>query len=272
MTPASTRSTSLAVCIDDFGMHGGVNDAALALGGAGRVTAVSCMVKGPAWRAGARDAQRELRGKTDLGLHLDFTEQWPGSTRQRTLPALIVSAYVGKLSRKETSDEVRRQFDAFEDESGAAPDFIDGHQHVHQLPTIREALIDELRRRYPGQRQWIRNCAPPVSFELKPHIIGMLGGAALRQLAKHAGFPQNQHLLGVYGFTSTASAYRQRMGRWLSQAVDRDLLMCHPATGGSDALPTPRRIEYDFLRSADFIDMLQQSGVTLARLSDARHG
>jgi predicted glycoside hydrolase/deacetylase ChbG (UPF0249 family) len=271
MKPASPRSISLAVCIDDFGMHAGVNDAALELGRAGRVTAISCMVHGPAWRAGAQDAQRELRGKVDLGLHLDFTEQWPGSTRH-TLPALILSAYAGRLSSKETSDEVRRQFDAYEDASGARPDFVDGHQHVHQLPTIREALVAELRRRYPGQRPWIRNCAPPGRFELKPHIIDMLGGAALRQLADQGGFPQNQHLLGVYGFAGTASAYRQRMGRWLSEAVDRDLLMCHPASGGADELVRARRIEYEFLRGGDFIDMLQQSGVTLARLSDQVQG
>ncbi len=265
----SREPTLLAVCIDDFGMHDGVNQAALELGGAGRVSAVACMVDGPAWRDGAQAMQHGLKGKVDIGLHLDLTEPWPGGARKPSHPALVLAAYAGRVPRAHARDEVRRQLDAFEDVAGMAPDFVDGHQHVHQLPIIREALIGELLQRYPKRLPWIRNTAPPAHgrFELKPRIIGMLGSAALGRLAQAGGFRQNRHLLGAYGFDGAAQAYRQRVCRWLAQAQDHDLLMCHPASGGNDALARARGIEYAFLRSQDFAELLAQWNVSVTRLS-----
>ena len=273
MTQAG-KPTLLAVCIDDFGMHDGVNQAALELGAAGRVSAVGCMVDGPAWREGAPAMQIALKGKLDIGLHLDFTEPWRGGQARRSHPALVLAAYAGRVSPAHARDEVRRQLDAFEDGAGMAPDFVDGHQHVHQLPAIREALIDELRQRYPQQRPWIRNTAPPAHgrFQLKPAIIGMLGNAALERLARAGGFRQNRHLLGVYGFDGDAAAYRQRVCGWLAQAQDHDLLMCHPAAGGSDALARARRIEYEFLRGQDYSELLDQYGVTVYRIGARAEG
>lgn len=220
-----TAPTLLAVCVDDFGMHGGVNDAALALGGAGRATAVSCMVDGPAWRSGAGPLRQALAGKADIGLHLDLTEQRPGRPR-RALPALIVAAYARRLSSRDMASELRRQLDAFEDAAGAAPDFVNGHQHVHQLPVIREALVAELLRRYRLRRPWLRNSLPPPcrhGFALKPYLIGMLGGAALSALAKRAGLRQNRRLLGVYGYAGSPERYRRHVRQWLAQALSECL-------------------------------------------------
>jgi predicted glycoside hydrolase/deacetylase ChbG (UPF0249 family) len=271
---ADRPATSLIICIDDFGMDAGINEAAYELGGTGRASAVSCMVDGPAWRDGAGVLRRTLCGKVDIGVHLNLTEPWP-CRRQRRLGGLIVSAYAGALSRKGMDNEVRHQLDAFEDAVGVQPDFVDGHQHVHQLPTIRDALLDELSRRYAGRLPWIRNTRPPapawqVDRELiKPQIIGLLGSAALRRLAQQRGFRQNAHLLGVYRFDGSAAQYQQRVGRWLSQAHSGDLLMCHPASHGSDALCRARRIEYDFFRSEEFTQLLLQYRVAVVRLNGA---
>ncbi len=258
--------TQLVVCIDDFGMHAGVNQAALELGGAGRVSAVGCMVDGPAWREGGAVLRNTLRGKADLGLHLDFTEPWP-QVGPRPLSRLIVSAYAGRLARQSVADDIRRQLDRFEDSAGAPPDFVDGHQHVHQLPTIRVALLDELKRRYGARLPWIRSTRPPAGATVKAHIINLLGGAALRRMAQRDGFAQNRHLLGVYGFDGDAHAYRHRVAGWLAQAQSRDLLMCHPAAHGADALARARRTEYDFFRGDEFGALLLQHRVAVVRLS-----
>lgn len=275
MSDGSGAATSLAVCIDDFGMHDGVNQAALELGLAGRASAVGCMVNGPAWQDGADALQSTLRGKVHIGLHLDLTESWP-HRRQRSLGQLIASAYVGALSHQRMGDEVRRQLDAFEDAMAMAPDFVDGHQHVHQLPTIREVLVDELSRRYAGRLPWIRYCgAPPdrggqaLGDGFKARMIGLLGSGATRRLARRRGFQQNARLLGVYGFDATAAQYLQRAGRWLAEARDRDLLMCHPATHGNDALSLARRIEYDFYRGQEFASLLQQYRIAVECLHPA---
>ena len=38
--------------------------------------------------------------------------------------------------------EVRAQFEAFADAFGRPPDFVDGHQHVHLFPQVREAVLE----------------------------------------------------------------------------------------------------------------------------------
>ncbi len=37
--------------------------------------------------------------------------------------------------------EIARQFSAFQSAFGRAPDYVDGHQHIHVFPQIREALL-----------------------------------------------------------------------------------------------------------------------------------
>ena len=70
--PGSWRRIS--ICLDDFGHHSGVNQAALALARAGRVQALSAMVGAPAWSAGAQALRAGGAGEAEVGLHLDLTE------------------------------------------------------------------------------------------------------------------------------------------------------------------------------------------------------
>ncbi len=52
-----------------------------------------------------------------------------------------------------------RQLDLFEAALGYPPDHIDGHQHVHALPVVRQALIDVVARRYPVTPPMLRDPA-----------------------------------------------------------------------------------------------------------------
>jgi len=65
----------ISVCVDDFGQHEGINQAALDLAGRRRVSAISCLVDGPAWPAGAA-ALRAHAASVEVGLHLNFTEDF----------------------------------------------------------------------------------------------------------------------------------------------------------------------------------------------------
>lgn len=268
----------IGVCIDDFGLHRGVNEAALALANEGRVTALSCMTDGPAWREAAHALQHGLRARVDLGLHLNFTESWSNSRSRRSLPALIAAAYGGMLDPAVVRDDLRAQFDAFEDVTGAPPDFIDGHHHVHQLPVIRDALVVEIAERYQRHRPWLRNTAPPAGQTgrgfgghdmLKHRLIAALGSRRLQRLAGRIGCAQNGHLLGVYGLTGSPQDYEARLLRWCDQASDNDLLMCHPAAhvAGSDAIASARMAEYAVLRSSGFADILCERRISVVRLS-----
>lgn len=261
----------IAVCIDDFGLHAGINEAAVQLAQRGRVTAISCMVGAPNWREGAIELKTLPREQVDIGLHLDFTEcpVLPGT--RRSLPALIALSNARLLNRRAVRGEIDAQLDAFENSLGRAPDYVDGHQHAHQFPVVRDALIDALLQRYPQQRPWLRytGMPRPLHTGVKSHVIERLGCAALARAARNHGFAQNAHLLGVYDFNGDAARYLQLMAAWLAAAADGDLLMCHVSTPSSarDGLLQARCNEYAVLSDDGFTELLARNNVEVTTLS-----
>lgn len=264
----------LAVCADDFGLSGGVDEAIVALVGQGRLSALSCLVDAPAFRSDAAQLA-SLAGRADIGLHLNFTESFGEVAPRFSLPAMVGRAYARLLAPAAIRAEIRRQIDRFEDACGFAPHHVDGHQHVQQLPIVREALLAELAARYPSARPWLRSGLPPDSpslfatDRLKPLVLGVLGARALARAAKQRGFATNRHLLGVYGFTGSVADYADRLDRWLAQAGDRDLLMTHPGRGGQagDPIAAARRREDEALGGEAFARALAAHRVAVTRLS-----
>jgi predicted glycoside hydrolase/deacetylase ChbG (UPF0249 family) len=149
-------------CADDYGLAAGVNAAIAALIDTRRITATSCMTTSPDWPPGAALLRGIVAGApADVGLHLTLTDQ-PALSGPSALvpngyfPALattLVRGLLRGLPRAALRTEIRAQFDAFEESWGGPPDHVDGHQHVHLLPTVREELIAELtRRRFASAR------------------------------------------------------------------------------------------------------------------------
>ncbi len=276
---ATTPVRRIGVCIDDVGLHPGITEAAAVLGAMGRVSALSCMSQATGWPAAARTLKPALDGRVDFGLHLNFTEPCSGAGTKRSLKNLIAVAYARALDPVVVRDAIRRQLHAFENAIGAPPDFVDGHQHVHQLPVIREALVGELTARYGTRMPWLRHAgaprpvlgaATPLADRLKERVITALGANALRKLARDAGISQNGHLLGVYGFTGALEAHVVRWGAWCSRAGDGDLLMCHPAAGCAtpdDPIASARRMEFEALCSERVEAALREHTLDVVRLS-----
>lgn len=263
----------IALVLDDFGLHEGVNGAALALAARGLLSGVGCLVGAPAF-AGGHAALKDLDpARSDTGLHLDLTE-FPLLMAQHSLPALIARAYARALDRRRLRAEVDAQLDAFESALGRSPDFVDGHQHVHQLPQVREALVEALARRAGPRRPWLRDTRRPAGAGwryagLKPLVIESLGAEALRRLAARGPHPQNAHLLGVYDFRADAASYRSLLAGWLAQASDGDVLMCHASLPceASDGLLPARTVEAAVLLGPEFEALLAQAGVELQPIS-----
>ncbi len=263
-------SKSLAICLDDFGLHAGINQAALQLANLGRLHAVSCMAAAPQWAAGSAQLVELPADQMDVGLHLDFTEHTFDPAARRSLAALIVQSAARILDRQRVRAEIVNQLDAFEQALGRAPDHVDGHQHVHQFPLIREELVAVLAERYPRQRPWLRCTHRPQGLPgFKPWLIERLGCAALSELARQRGFAQNRSLLGIYGFAGDAAHYAALLGRWLGMARHGDLLMCHAggAAPATDPIAAARANEWQVLAGPAFAGLLAQHGVTLAPLS-----
>jgi chitin disaccharide deacetylase len=258
--------TPLILTADDFGMDAGIDAAVLDLALRGRLTGTSCLVLSPRWRDAARSLTPDIRSRIDVGLHLDFTEFDPAWS----WAALVMASCARRLPTAAVSRRIALQLDAFEAATGTPPDYVDGHRHIHQLPQIRSALLDELARRYGHSRPWIRVSRPAPGSGFKGRVIGALGGLALQREAEQAGFRCTTRLLGVYGFDLQAADYALAIKGWLAQARPRDALMVHVAreAPSTDPIGVARTAEYATLGDHAFAAALTAAGVHLARGRD----
>jgi hypothetical protein len=161
LRPASSAPRRIRLCADDYGISAGVNSAIRDLIVRGRLNATSVMVAAPSFaRAEARSLAILNSGapRAAIGLHVTLTAPFrPLSKGFRPLldgafpplPALMRSALLRRLSGEPIAAEIEAQLAAFAAAFGRAPDFIDGHQHVHLLPQLREEVLAAAKRRAP---------------------------------------------------------------------------------------------------------------------------
>lgn len=260
---ASPRAFIL--CADDYALHPAVDAAVAQLCEAGRLSATSCMTTSPRWKQAA-PALKDLRPRLSLGLHFNLTESHSGTVPAQALGTVIRQAYTGHWSAAQMRGLWEQQLAAFEAALGTPPDFIDGHQHVHQLPGMCDAMLEVLQSRYtPAQMPWVRSTAPVGTLWRSPKaaIIALLGGWQTTRSLRKAGVLINQGFGGVYGFdASSPESYGTQMAQWLPQVQTGSLLMCHPAIAEvqGDAIGKQRPVEFSYLLSQAFGDLLAQQG------------
>jgi len=274
MSPARARQDPkpLVLCADDYAQDAGVSHAIAGLARQGRLSATSAMVLSPRWPRDAA-ALAELRGHIDVGLHLDWTSPFAvAAGHGLTLAQAMRRAVLGGFERSGARTAIERQLDLFEAHWHAAPDHVDGHQHVQQFAGIREPLVQLLAHRYGEKKPWLRiSRAPAGQRDLKSRIIAWMGADALESKAAGEGLPCAAALSGIYDFTGDQTAYAQRMARWLAVSPAGTVLMCHPGTGEADggAPPDPiagaRAREWAHLGSGAFAEQLAAAGAALAR-------
>jgi chitin disaccharide deacetylase len=267
----------LVISADDYAYHPAVDDGILALIRQGRLTATSCMVMSPRWTEAAQAITSDIRDKADIGLHLDFTEF--GEPVRYPLSGLILRTFLHGLSTSAIRQNIHLQLNRFEQALGTRPDYIDGHQHVHQLPQIRGILLEVLRERYAQQGPWLRISNPPPADGLKGHIIRGLGAQALRRRATMQGLKCSSLLLGVYDFNDHTTPFIDRLRVCLQQAQDASglpVLMCHPSLPDStapagDPIARARGVEFNALASLEFEALLSEHAITLVRGTAFQH-
>lgn len=261
---------NLILCADDFAFSRGVSETIAELALAGRLNATSCMTLMPGW---AQDAAllRDLPRAFSVGLHLTLTQERPITAMPTFAPdgampqidPLTRLAGRRMLPLDEIAAEVAAQFDAFVAATGRAPAFVDGHQHSHALPGIRDIVLIETARRAPGA--WVRDCVDSVGAMLSRPFAGKAIGSAyhsrgLRAAAARHGLRCNDSFAGHYDF---ASDYRRLLPRFLRKAGKMHLVMCHPGAGTrpGDAIAEARVREADVLRSRSIMDMAAAEGL-----------
>lgn len=276
MTTSTPIKHPIAICADDFGIEPGVDEAIIELCQQHRLSATSCLTTAPYF---AEHAVMLHRLDVDLGLHVNFTESLGSQGLFLPLPKLMTQAYLRRLPQVQVRKQIELQLDAFEHYLGRAPDFVDGHLHVHQLPVIRDALVQVLSERYPVNMPWLRNTQPgtlssglPWMQRFKAHVIGALGARSLSRSAQHIGARVNRDFFGAYDFSRKHPPYAAMLDAWLQQASYGSLIMAHPAkyVSAQDAFGLDRVEEYRVLGSEIFAALLEQHGLEIRRLSAVR--
>jgi predicted glycoside hydrolase/deacetylase ChbG (UPF0249 family) len=279
--PASVARIWL--CADDYGIASGVNTAIRDLIMRARLNATSVMVVAPGFtRAEARSLAILNSGtpRAAIGLHLTFTAPFrpltPGFQPRRAdgfplLRDLFKSGLLRQLKREALAAEIDAQLAAFAAAFGRPPDFIDGHQHAHLAPQVREEVLAAAKRRAPGG--WVRQCGsvqPAIKRLGDPKGL-MLDwfSRTMRARAEALGVPTNPAFAGTYSFRADAD-FAGKLPRFLDDLPDGGLVMCHPGHVDDelirlDPLTDLREREYAYLASDAFPAVLAARGFALAR-------
>jgi hypothetical protein len=257
----------VVVCADDFGLSPGVSRGILELLEMGRLSATSCMVDYPEFRDYAQ-ALQSFRGHADLGLHFSLT----GS---RSIASVALECHLRPPALTVMLDEMERQLAKFTDAMAMLPDYIDGHQHVHVLPVVRDAVMQVAKRigayvRVPcdpiGVAMW-RRPAPFESFYLSR------ASRSLAKLTRATSIPTNNGFRGPRTFKEK-QLFGALFRRMITGAEEGCLIMCHPghadaALIGRDPIHEARSQEWNYFAGPEYLVDLENAGLTLSRLREA---
>jgi predicted glycoside hydrolase/deacetylase ChbG (UPF0249 family) len=275
MTDATLRHIWL--CADDYGIAPAVSAAIRDLIARNRINATSVMVTAPTFSPAEAAALREAAGNhAAIGLHLTLTAPFIPHThgfaplRQGAFPPLASMARRAlsrSLKPALLDAEISGQFAAFRSAFGRAPDHVDGHQHIHVFPQVREALLRVSKHDAP--HAWLRQCgrAARKNPEPKGLILDVLS-RRFRRLAAEQGLRTNPAFAGTYAFRASAD-YAKLFPKFLDGLPNGGVVMCHPGRVDAeltqlDPLTDLREREYAFFLSSEFPRLLAEHGVALA--------
>lgn len=257
----------IVLCADDYGLSPAVSRGIRELLDMERLSATSCMVVFPEF---AEDGPllSPFLDRADIGLHFTLTADKP-------LRPLLLAGWLHRLNADEMRRELERQLAIFTSVIGRAPAYIDGHQHVHLLPGVREAVVEAAWRigayvrltREPITLALLRRPAPLESVYLSR------ASGPLELLATQRGVQTNIGFRGACCFTERAP-FRALFCRMIENPTNGTIVMCHPGhvdktLASRDTIQRQREDEFAYLASDEFLADLEATGVQLATLCQA---
>jgi predicted glycoside hydrolase/deacetylase ChbG (UPF0249 family) len=193
------RPPAVAPHADDLGLHESVDRAIFRAFEAGAIAGASILATGPTFATAAAGARAV---GLPLALHLALVDTAPLSPPDE-IPSLVgsdgrfppyyhrvaLNTQLGRLRPDELRREIRRQLEAFTDADLVGPSglLLDGHQHLHLLPAVLDALLEigpEFRLaalRLPLRSPHERRRISPRSLAFA--LLELLGRRALRRAA-----------------------------------------------------------------------------------------
>ena len=279
--PLAPQPRHIWLCADDYGIAPGVNGAIRDLIARGRINATSVMVMAPSFSRSEAEALAGLNdaeNRAAIGLHVTLTapfkpmSQGYGPLRDGAflpLQAMLLAAFLQRLRRERLAMEIAAQFKAFASAFGRAPDFVDGHQHVHLFPQVRDAFLSVVKEMAP--QAWVRQCGRSIPlrrrFGGKAMLLDTLS-YSFRRRARAKGVRTNPAFAGAYDFRGEPD-FAKLFPRFLHRLPPDGLVMCHPGVVDDelkrlDPLTSQREREYAYLRSDALPATLAACGVVLS--------
>jgi hypothetical protein len=266
----------IVLCADDYAISPAVSSAIRDLIARRRINATSVMVVAPSFSRSEAAALRQAAGDhASIGLHLTLTAPFRPASQHFTPLRRGAFFPLASMARRGLSRalipalldaEIAAQFAAFHDAFGRAPDYVDGHQHIHVFPQISEALLRVVKRAAP--QAWVRQCGRAVRKNLEPK--GLVLDALSRRLARLAaahGVRTNPAFAGTYAFRANAD-FAKLFPSFLDSLPDGGLVMCHPGKVDAelsrlDPLTNLREREYAYFLDGAFPQVLAARGMVL---------
>jgi chitin disaccharide deacetylase len=268
------------LCADDYGISPAVSAAIRDLIARHRINATSVMVGTPSFSPGEAQALSDAAAThAAIGLHVTLTGPFRplssdfAPSRDGAFPLLAGMAgraLAHRLDPACLATEIAHQFAAFRVAFGRPPDYVDGHQHIHVFPQIRDALLRVVKTAAP--QVWIRQCgrsaAASKSFaDPKGFILDALS-ARFQRLATQQGLRTNPAFAGTYSFQPGA-VFEDLFPGFLDGLPDGGLIMCHPGKVDDelrrlDPLTDLREREYGYFLDERFPQLLARRGYELA--------
>jgi len=266
---------TFALCADDFGLRPEISAAIVDLVARKRLSSVSCITNAAGFAQDANLLRPHLHA-IEVGLHFNLTEgtaccaplakHWPSLP---SVARLILRSHSGRLPIAAIAAELTAQLQLFRAAFGQDPDFIDGHQHIHDLPGIRPLVVAYVKSH--ADTMWLRNTGhiDGKAYRFKRTVIEMTGGRALQKNIRANKLKSNAVLLGVYDFARTD--YRGLMQAWLQRLPNNSgLIFCHPGklatAAGANHMAACRHREWQYLASDAFAEDLEQAQASMRPL------
>ncbi len=274
---------SIILCADDYGQNAAISQAIITLLKKKKLSATSCMATMPHWLAQA-GWLAPLKDQADIGVHFNLTQGNPLSSEWKaahgtTFPSLSVllrQCYWRQLNKAAILAELHAQLDQFIVGVGRMPDFIDGHQHVHQFPVIRDLFLTLYHERLRPNACYVRCVYDPMTWlrvteeaYIKRSVIQLCGASTFKRQLMRRNIPHNSSFSGIYHFAHAAN-YAKLFLRFLQHSVEGGLIMCHPglaSTQESDEIADSRPQEYQYFESEQFLMDCHQNQVIISRFA-----
>jgi predicted glycoside hydrolase/deacetylase ChbG (UPF0249 family) len=268
----------LILCADDYGQNSAISQAVVTLLQKKCLSATGCLTTAPGWLASA-ELLKPLKDQCDIGLHFNLTDGKslsPALKEQggfKPLRSLFLQAYFKKLDQAAIEKECHAQLDKFIEGIGRAPDFIDGHQHVHQFPVIRDAILRVYDERLREHGSYVRLVFDPEAWQrvgqvgyIKNIMIQLTGAQQFNELLEEYDIPHNSSFAGVYDFAHS-ERYPIYFPKFLERVSEDGLIMLHPAKHmeAGDPISEARAEEYRYLMSNVFTEVCHNQQIVISR-------